>query len=204
VGNLFAVVTAAALVFAGTNIDDMVVLTVLFLSARAVGRPRRWQVWTGQYAGFAALVGASAVAAVGLIVVADDWVGLLGLLPLALGVRGLVTAVRSRGDDQPAPPVVAAGAGSVAGVTIANGADNISVYTPMFRTIGLTSSLITLAVFVVGVAVWCLAGSWMGSHPRVVRLVQRFGHWIVPGVFIVIGTLLLVRSGVLTCLAGGQ
>jgi hypothetical protein len=27
---------------------------------------------------------------------------------------------------------------SVAGVTIANGADNISVYTPMFRTIGLS------------------------------------------------------------------
>lgn len=37
---------------------------------------------------------------------------------------------------------------SVAGVTIANGADNISVYTPLFRTIGLGPSLITAAVFI--------------------------------------------------------
>jgi cadmium resistance protein CadD (predicted permease) len=44
-------VGAAVVLFAGTNVDDLVVLTVLFLAGRATGRPRPWQIWAGQYAG---------------------------------------------------------------------------------------------------------------------------------------------------------
>jgi cadmium resistance transport/sequestration family protein len=202
VGGFLGTLASAVGVFIGTNVDDIIVLTVLFLSARAAGRPRPWQIWAGQYAGIALLVAVSGVAALGLTIVPDRWVGLLGLLPFALGVRGLIAALRARGDGDPPDAVVATGMVSVAGITVANGADNISVYTPMFRTIGLTDSLITVAVFAVGVALWCLAGSWLGSHRRVIEVVQRFGHWIVPVVFMLIGTIIIVESGVLTRLAG--
>jgi cadmium resistance protein CadD (predicted permease) len=194
VGDLPGTVAPAAGVFAGTNVDDLIVLTVLFLTSRAAGRPKPWQIWTGQYVGVGALVAISAVAALGLVVVPDRWVGLLGLIPFALGVRGLVAAIRSRGADTPAP-VAAAGLLGVAGVTIANGADNIAVYTPLFRTIGLADSLVTVAVFAVGIAVWCLAGSWLGSHPKVVVVVERYGHWIVPLVFMAIGATILATVG---------
>jgi cadmium resistance transport/sequestration family protein len=193
---------AAVGVFAGTNVDDLIVLTVLFLSARAAGSPRPWQIWAGQYIGIGVLVAVSAVAALGLTIVPDRWVGLLGLVPFALGVKGLLAAIRSRDDDEPPKPAVATGLLSVAGVTIANGADNISVYTPMFRTIGLTNSLITVAVFAVGVALWCLAGSWLGSHQKVIHIVQRYGHWIVPGVFMLIGAVIVIESGVVNRLFG--
>ncbi|MFI7068883.1 cadmium resistance transporter [Micromonospora sediminicola] len=196
-GDPLGTIAAAVGMFAGTNVDDLIVLTVLFLSARATGKPRPWQVWAGQYTGIAVLVTASAVAALGLTIVPDAWVGLLGLVPFALGVKGLVAAIRARGDEEPAAPAVAASLLSVAGVTIANGSDNISVYTPTFRTIGLTNSLITVAAFTVGVAVWCLAGSWLGSHRTVIAVVQRFGHWIVPAVFMLIGAVIVIESGVL-------
>jgi cadmium resistance protein CadD (predicted permease) len=191
VGDLVRTAGAAAGVFAGTNVDDLIVLTVLFLSARATGRPRPWQVWAGQYAGIGALVAISALAALGLTLVPDRWVPLLGLVPLALGVRGLVSAVRHRSGAAD-PPVVAGNLVAVAGVTIANGADNIAVYTPMFRTIGLAGSVVTVAVFAVLVAVWCLAASWLGGHQRVVAVVERYGHWLVPLVFIAIGVVILV------------
>ncbi|KXK63434.1 cadmium transporter [Micromonospora rosaria] len=199
---MFGTVGSAVVVFAGTNVDDIIVLTVLFLSARASGRPRPWQIWTGQYAGIGLLVAVSAVAALGLTLVPDRWVGLLGLVPFALGVRGLVAAIRARGEDELPTVAVASGLVSVSGVTIANGADNISVYTPMFRTIGLADSLVTVAVFAVGVAVWCLAGSWLGSHEKIIGVVQRFGHWIVPGVFMLIGAFIVLESGVLPGLGG--
>jgi cadmium resistance transport/sequestration family protein len=195
VGDLVGIVGAAVGVFAGTNVDDIIVLTVLFLSARAAGKPRPWQIWAGQYAGIGVLVALSALAALGLTVVPDRWVGLLGLVPFALGVKGLIASVRARGDDEPPAPTTATGLLSVAGITIANGADNISVYTPLFRTIGLTDSLITVSVFTVGVAVWCLAGSWLGSHQKVIAVVQRYGHWIVPGVFMLIGAIIIAESG---------
>jgi cadmium resistance transport/sequestration family protein len=197
VGGLVGTVAAAVGVFAGTNVDDIVVLIVLFLSSRASGEPRRWQIWAGQYVGIGALVMVSAVAALGLAIVPKQWVGLLGLVPFGLGLRGLITAIRDRSEGEQLSAVVATGFGSVAGVTIANGADNISAYTPMFRTIGVGASVTTVVVFAVMVAVWCVAGSWLGSHKRVVALVGRYGRWLVPIVYMTIGVLVVTRSGVI-------
>jgi len=183
-------VLAAAGVFVGTNVDDIIVLTVLFLAARATGRPRPWQIWLGQYAGIAVLVLVSALAALGLTLIPDRFVPLLGLIPIALGIRGLIATLRRKEEDP--PPVTAANAVAVAGVTIANGADNIAVYTPMFRTLGLGESVVVALVFVVLVAVWCAAASWLGSHRRVIEIAERYGHWLVPLVFITIGTVILL------------
>ncbi|GAA1527634.1 hypothetical protein GCM10009678_06660 [Actinomadura kijaniata] len=55
----------------------------------------------------------------------------------------------------------------------------------------------TVAVFAAGVAVWCPAASWLGSHRRVVGLVERYGRRLVPGVFMAIGALIVAGSGVL-------
>ncbi|WP_412749323.1 cadmium resistance transporter [Krasilnikovia sp. M28-CT-15] len=188
--------TATAVgVFAGTNVDDLVVLTVLFLAARAAGRPAPWRIWAGQYLGIGVLVCVSVLAALGLALVPDRHVGWLGLVPIALGVRGLVGAIRD-GADSGGPPVAAAGVLSVAGVTIANGADNIAVYTPVFRTLGAADSALVVAVFAALVAVWCAAAAWLGGHRRVVALVGRYGHWLVPLVFIAIGGVILAQSGV--------
>jgi cadmium resistance transport/sequestration family protein len=189
VGDLLGTIVTAAGVFAGTNVDDLLVLTVLFLAARASGRPRPWQIWAGQYAGIGVLVLVSVLAALGLTLVPDRWVGLLGLVPIALGVRGLIAAVRRQDDEE--SPVVAGNLLAVAGVTIANGADNIAVYTPLFRTIGAGATVTTIVVFAVLVAVWCLAASWLGSHRRVIAVVERYGHWLVPIVFIVIGAVIV-------------
>ncbi|MET8835837.1 cadmium resistance transporter [Micromonospora sp. NPDC004540] len=186
-----AAVAAAAGVFAATNIDDIVVLTVFFVASRGTGRPRPWQIVAGQYAGIGALVGVAVVVAAGLLVVPDPWTGLLGLLPIGLGVRALLT----RGDDE--PPAVVGSLLGVAGVTVANGADNIAVYVPVFRSLNPATGLVWLLVFAVLVAIWCVVAALLGSHPRVVSLVGRAGHWLVPAVFIALGVVILTTSGVL-------
>ncbi|MEH0934999.1 cadmium resistance transporter [Micromonospora psammae] len=187
---------AAALVFAATNLDDIVVLTVLFVAARSTGRPRPWQIVAGQYLGIGALVAAGVVVAAGLLVVPDPWTGLLGLLPIALGVRALLSPT----DD--GPPAVVASTLGVAGVTVANGADNIAVYVPVFRSLDPATGLVFLLVFAALVGLWCGTAARLGGHPRVVRLVDRAGHRLVPLIFVGIGLVILVGSGVLTPLAG--
>lgn len=82
-------------------------------------------------------------------------------------------------------------------MTIANGADNISVYTPVFRTIGVAPSLVTVGGFGVGVALWCLAASWLGSHRKIIGIAERYGQWLVPAVFILIGSTIVAESGIL-------
>ena len=44
-GGIFGVALTAVVLFAATNVDDIVMLTVLSITSRAEGRPRRWHVW---------------------------------------------------------------------------------------------------------------------------------------------------------------
>jgi cadmium resistance protein CadD (predicted permease) len=83
--------------------------------------------------------------------------------------------------------------GGVAAITIANGADNISVYTPLFRKAG-SGTVVYVAVFIVLVAAWLAAGAFLASRRQVVALLERGGRWLVPLVYIAIGTVLIAGS----------
>jgi cadmium resistance protein CadD (predicted permease) len=191
-----ATVAAAVGLFAGTNIDDMVVLAVLNMSYRVQGRPKRWHIWVGQYAGITTLVLISLVAAIGLTVVPEGWIWVLGLIPLLLGVRKLVITVRAHNAGDPVSPAVARGLIGVIGLSIVNGGDNIAAYTPVFRALGAGDVALTVVVFAMGVAAWCLVGAWLVSHRRVTHVVQMWGHWIVPAVFILIGLYVFFKAGI--------
>jgi len=105
-GGYFGVALTAVVLFAATNIDDLVMLTVVSITSRAEGHPRRWHIWAGQYAGFAVLVAVSLAAAAGLALVPLHWLWPLGLLPLGLGLARLITTVRAHRGGLRASPAV--------------------------------------------------------------------------------------------------
>jgi cadmium resistance protein CadD (predicted permease) len=193
-GSLLA---TAVVAFAGTTIDDLVILTALFVARRGAGRPRARSIIAGQYAGFCAILGAALLAAAGLQIVPDRWVGLLGLVPIGFGVWGLW---RLRGSDEDTRPPIASTATRIATITFANGADNISVFTPLFRSLHATGSAVATAMFLTLVGGWCALGALLGSHRALVAAISRISHWLVPVVFIAIGVLILVTTGTLTAI----
>jgi cadmium resistance protein CadD (predicted permease) len=188
---LAANVASASALFVGTNLDDLVVLAVLGVSSRVDGKPRTWEIWAGQYAGVTVLVGASWLAALGLTLLPESHAWLLGLVPTGLGLQKLAAAVRARRSRAPSSVAVVRGFPGVMAVTLANGGDNIAAYTPVFRTSSTGAIAVTIGVFALGVALLCLAGSWLVSHDKIRKAVQRWGHWIVSIVFIVIGLSIL-------------
>lgn len=185
------VVTAAAM-FAGTNVDNALVLTVLNVTSHSTGVPRRWQIWAGQYLGVGLIVAVSGLTALGLCAVPQEWIGLLGAIPLCLGIGMLVTARRRR--DR-ATPVARTGLWSVMGLTVASGGDNISVYAPAFRLMGLADALLTVMVFAVLTAAWCSASMVLTTHRRLVETLRRYSRWVIPVVLIVLGLYIIGRSG---------
>lgn len=193
--DLTAEIAAAAAVFAGTNVDDLAVLALLSASSRAAGRPRRWEIWAGQYTGFAVLIGLSAAAGRGLALVPARWLWLLALIPFTVGAAYLVAAVRALRRGTPPALPSAGGLLGVAALTIVDGADNLAAYTPFFATAGAVQSAVTLAVFAVGVALWCLAGGLLTRRAGVTAAVSRYGHWILPAAFILIGLYVLHQTG---------
>ena len=190
-----AAIADAAVLFAGTSVDDLLILAVLSASSRATGRPRRWEIWAGQYAGIGVLAAVSLAAARGLELIPQGWLWLLGLLPLGLGASKLAAALRARRRGEPAPVAAPGGLAGVVGLTISNGGDNIAAWAPFFAAGGTGGVTVTIAVFAIGVAVWCLAGWWLVSHHRVAETLRDRGQWIVPAVYLLVAVYIFWKTG---------
>ncbi|WP_439658043.1 cadmium resistance transporter [Lentzea sp. HUAS TT2] len=178
------VIGQAAGMFAVTNIDDLVLLALFFAQAKSA-----WQVVTGQYLGFTAILAIAVVGALGASLLPDHFRPWLGLIPLALGLKAAWSLWRGSDDDEPATPP---GVLAMAGVTLANGGDNIGVYVPVFAV--ADSLWVYVAVFLVLVGVWCLAGWFLASRQVVARALAKWGHVALPVVLIGIGLLVLFSA----------
>ena len=179
-------------VFAATNLDDLLVLVALFSSAGFRGR----EVAVGQFLGIGALVLVSGVAALIALVIPSAYIRLLGLVPIFLGLRQLLA---SSGPDKEAA-LRPRGGGmrrvlSVAVVTIANGGDNLSVYTPFFAVRDGFWIALAAVVFAAMTAIWLLLARWLVRHSALGRLLRRYEHRLLPGVFILLGVFILSGAG---------
>jgi cadmium resistance protein CadD (predicted permease) len=115
------------------------------------------------------------------------WIHLLGVLPLAIGIKRLLQARRT-GAEQPLASTESVA--SIALVTLSNGADNISVYVPFF-VIARANLWLILIAYATLVALWCFVGRWLGNHLLILRSVDRWGHWALPLVFVGLGIYVL-------------
>ncbi|HEV2344011.1 MAG TPA: cadmium resistance transporter [Actinocrinis sp.] len=190
-----SLLATAALAFAVTTIDDLVVLSALFIARRATGLPRARAIVAGQYTGFAVILALSLAAAAGLRIVPDRWVGLLGLVPVGLGVWQLW---RLRGAERESRAPLASTATRIAAITLAGGADNISVFTPLFRALHVAGSLLAAGVFLVMIALWCATGALLADRTPLTTALGRATDYLVPVVFIAVGVLILITTGTIT------
>lgn len=194
--------------FVATNVDDLFVL-MIFFSQRSPSF-RTTHIVLGQYLGFGALVALSALGAVAGIFIPAAWIGLLGFLPIFIAAKKFF---QSRAKDADAPLVAAADSGglgnliaaptlSVAGVTLANGADNIGVYVAFFANLRAAPLAAVVGMFLALVAVWCAIAAWLGRHPLTARVIDRCGHYLVPLILAGMGGYILYQSGAWALLRG--
>jgi cadmium resistance protein CadD (predicted permease) len=191
------IIGQAAGLFAVTNIDDILILA-LFFAQGAGHRGAPTKIVAGQYLGFVAILAVAGAAAFGATFLPESAIPYLGLLPLILGLKAAWQAWRERGNGHDDEAGAKAGGPSVLGVatvTFANGGDNIGVYVPVFATAGTGGMSVYAVVFLVLVAVWCLAGRYFATRPVIAKALSRWGHILLPLVLIAIGLLILIEGG---------
>ncbi len=183
----------AVLSFASTNIDNIFVLMILY--AQVQNSKGIIRVVTGQYFGIGFLTALSVLGAWGTQIFPPQYIGLLGFLPLFLGIRTWLNYRRGQNEEE-------RNTGdrsqinffSVALLTIANGADNIGVYIPVFSGYSPTDFAITLAVFAIMVALWCYLGFALANYPYVKKRIVRYQHILVPLVLMALGLFILAKN----------
>jgi cadmium resistance protein CadD (predicted permease) len=187
--------------FAATNIDDSLLL-LLFFGDR---RYRIRHVFAGQALGIGLLVLVSLAGTFLALAVPERWIGLLGLLPVALGARELVERRRVIAAEAPAAATAVTTtmtgdtpgwrqAAAVAGVTLANGGDNIGVYLPLFAARSAGQTALLLAVFAGMLAVWLFGTLYLARRSVLAGRIQRAGQILFPYALIGLGVAILAEA----------
>lgn len=188
------IVFTSIIAFASTNLDDLFILTLFFGDKRY--KPS--DIYFGQYAGILALIAVSLTGSFVGHFVDSKYVGLLGLFPIYLGLRQLVSLIKG---DQPEEELMEekahskTGILSVAAVTFANGGDNIGTYVPLFATLAWMDKVVMVSLFLVMVFIWLSAARYLTTHPWMAKAIAKYGHIITPVVLCLLGLYILKENG---------
>ena len=183
--------------FAATNIDDIIVLSLFF--ARGAGQSGTTaRILAGQYLGFAGILVAAILVTIGAgAFLPSAAIPYFGLIPLGLGLWAAWEAWRGDDDDDDEAKVAGkkVGVGTVAGVTFANGGDNIGVYTPVFLSVEPLAVVAYCVIFLALVAVLVALAKFVATRPPIAEVLERFEHILFPIVLIGLGIVILVSGG---------
>jgi cadmium resistance transport/sequestration family protein len=207
--SLLQVIVAAIAAFAATNIDDILILMFFFSQVNSSFRIHH--IILGQYLGFMGLLLLSLPGFLGGLIIPKAWTGLLGLVPIYIGLQQIlnpemqtpeIPSIASAKRSQPKSsglmsyfnPLLAPQTYSVAAITLANGGDNIGIYVPFFANLSWFKLLVVIITFLSLVGVWCAIAYGLTRQPMIGKVLNRYGHKVVPFVLIGLGLLILWDS----------
>ena len=166
--------------FVSSNIDDIIILTVLF--AQAVGKKDRVNILIGQYVGIFTLLFVSFVIATFLVKATNMPLNWLFIVPMLLGINKLIEKKNNEDFSQPTISIF-----QVVILTIASGADNIGIYIPMIIKQSLNETVIFLIVFALMVPIWWFVGKKIGSLETIKKMIKKNEKLVVTLIYFVIG-----------------
>ncbi|RZF26582.1 cadmium transporter [Paraburkholderia sp. UYCP14C] len=218
---MLSLILLAIAAYTATNMDNLFVL-LGFLTETGAQRRR---VVVGQYAGSLILVAVALVLAALLTRLPPGYVGLLGFLPITVGLHkawrrfGPGHARRNGSEDGDAhghahdnplaarrAATLAAQSGSsswtVAGIAISNGSDNIALYVPLYASHTAAQNALISLVFIVMIGLWCAGASWLVDHPLLGAPIRRYGSALLPLILLTIGVSVIVSNDTLPLVFG--
>jgi cadmium resistance protein CadD (predicted permease) len=159
------------------------------------------RIVVGQFMGIAGLIVLSLLGALLALAVPAAYIGFIGVVPIAIGLRRLW----SRGVDRPThdePVQHASSITTVTLLTLANGGDNLSLYIPLFSIHSAAEIAVLIVIFFAMTALWCAAGRALVRTRLLGHAAQRWGTAALPFVMIGLGIYILVKTDALSAFAG--
>src|SRR6187455_1575737 len=89
------ILVTSILAFVSTNIDDIFLLTLFFGNKKF----RDKEIITGQFLGMLILIVASLAGSLLGLILKQEYIGLLGLFPIYLGMKGLLLQAKNKNTE---------------------------------------------------------------------------------------------------------
>lgn len=196
---------SAIAVHISTSIDYLFILLIIFSQAYTQKGLR--QIYFGQYLGTGILVAISLFAAYVLNFIPQDWmIGLLGLIPIYLGIRVAMGSEEEAEEEEVVEKLESRGSNrlfwTVALITIASGGDNLGIYIPYFTSLSVSEIILVLVVFALSIAVLCYISYRLAKISFVSETLEKYERIIVPIVFIGLGIFIMLENGTIQTLFG--
>ncbi|SFC65467.1 cadmium resistance transporter (or sequestration) family protein [Alkalibacterium subtropicum] len=196
-------IISAIAVYISTSIDYLFILLIIFSQSHT--KKGIAHIYWGQYLGTGFLVAVSLFAAYVLNFIPQDWiVGLLGLVPLYLGVQVALHGEEEEDDDEVAEKIGAGGSSrlfwTVALITVASGGDNLGIYIPYFTALSTAEIILAIVIFAVSVSILCYISYRLAKISFVSETLEKYERLIVPIVFIGLGIYIMLENGTIQTL----
>lgn len=194
------VITASVIAFVTTEMDDLLVMFVLFSK---VNRLREQvPVILGKYLGLVFLIAAGKLFA-GIIsrFPVEQLLGLLGIIPITIGIRYAVreyTGKKDRADGGQrirCPLAFCALLLETVIITLANGGDSIAVCLSFFSSLGRSDFICSCIVFCIMQALWCVIAISVMNAASIRSYTEESRGVIIPVLFVALGLYILIKSG---------
>jgi cadmium resistance protein CadD (predicted permease) len=165
-----------------------------------------FQVILGQYVGMGLLLAVSLFASLIAVIIPHNLIGLIGLLPIAIGFKELVELRNAATVDEyvDSNKVINRLSNSrwrtylpflvVASVTFSGG-EEIGIYTSVFATYNDLLEIIIIVIAVMALTgVWCVIGSYLVNHTLLAARFRRIADKALPLILVVLGTYILAEA----------
>jgi cadmium resistance protein CadD (predicted permease) len=188
---ILVVVGVTAASFVSTSFDNF----LLLLGFYADGRYAKGRVLLGYVGSSLGIVLLAHGAATVAETAPAHLLGYLGLIPLTLGLVGLVRLASGTTGEAEAPEVVARGILPVSGIMLANSGDTLAVFTSLFADTAEGLEIWVLATTVASAAAYAVLARWLVARAGVVRGLKRYSRVALPFLLVGIGVYILANTG---------
>lgn len=192
------ILTALA-VYIATSVDEIPILFMLY--TRQSNRGNAKLITLAYFLGTFVLIGIGLLGSFGLSFIPEQWIiGLFGLVPLVLGIKVLIKG-ENDDEEEDAENITKKYQSlmlQVLAITIGLGADDLSVYVPLFTTVDGWNILIMILVFAISTALLCRISYKLTSIRQLVEFTEKYERFIIGIIFSVIGILIMYESGTVT------
>ncbi|WP_411372765.1 cadmium resistance transporter [Enterococcus thailandicus] len=207
---MLTTLTTSLISFISTNIDDIFILTILFSQ---VGKNlSKKDIVLGQYLGVGLLVLFSILASHSLNRIQTEYLGLLGIIPIFLGIKSWLDFVKNKKRtvsiekdssankaDLTDETLLTSGLRphflNVTLLTLGNGSNSIGIYVPLFSRYSVIDLIITVLIFIIMIAIWCYFSFKLANLSFIQEELHRHQVFIIPVIFIGLGIYILIDSG---------